>query len=76
MGLKYGFFQVTLPLDTTVVGDVCVCVYHARQQLGRVHSVPVLSLHFHTGFLSPNQHAIKFTRLVDNCVKTKIYFEK
>ncbi|CAB3243967.1 unnamed protein product [Arctia plantaginis] len=54
--------KVTLPLDTTVVGDVCVCVYHARQQLGRVHSVPVLSLHFHTGFLSPNQHAIKFTR--------------
>lgn len=54
--------KVTLALDTTVVGDVAVCVFHARQQLGRVHSVPILSLHFHTGFLSPNQHAIKFTR--------------
>ncbi|KAH9632192.1 hypothetical protein HF086_015224 [Spodoptera exigua] len=54
--------KVTLPLDTTVVGDVAVCVYHARQQLGRVHSVPVLSLHFHTGFLSVDQHHIKFNR--------------
>ncbi|XP_075970292.1 cyclin-G-associated kinase isoform X2 [Anticarsia gemmatalis] len=54
--------KVSLPLDTTVVGDVCVCVLHARQQLGRVHAVPVLALHFHTGFLAPTQHAIKFTR--------------
>ncbi|KAL0892397.1 hypothetical protein ABMA27_015518 [Loxostege sticticalis] len=54
--------KVTLPLDTTVVGDVAICVYHARQQLGRVHSVLMLELHFHTGFLEPAQHAVKFLR--------------
>ncbi|XP_013184450.1 cyclin-G-associated kinase [Amyelois transitella] len=54
--------KVTLPLDTTVTGDVSVCAYHARQQLGRVHSVPMLALHFHTGFLAHSQHAIKFNR--------------
>ncbi|XP_028034078.1 cyclin-G-associated kinase isoform X2 [Bombyx mandarina] len=54
--------KVTLPLDSTVTGDVCICVLHARQQLGRVLAVPVLSLHFHTGALSYDQHAIKFTR--------------
>ncbi|XP_053602975.1 cyclin-G-associated kinase isoform X2 [Plodia interpunctella] len=54
--------KVTLPLDTTVTGDVTVTAYHARQQLGRVHSVPMLSVAFHTGFLSYTQHAIKFNR--------------
>ncbi|XP_028159920.1 cyclin-G-associated kinase-like [Ostrinia furnacalis] len=54
--------KVTLPLDTTVVGDVAICVYHARQQLGRAHAVAMLELHFHTGFLEPTQHAIKFQR--------------
>ncbi|KAM3962866.1 cyclin-G-associated kinase isoform 2-T2 [Aphomia sociella] len=54
--------KVTLPLDTTLAGDVCVCVQHARLQLGRLHSVPILALHFHTGFLREDQHAIKFTR--------------
>lgn len=54
--------KVSLPLDTTVAGDVAVCVYHARTQLGRAHAVPVLSVHFHTGYLPPDQHAIKFTR--------------
>ncbi|XP_063621140.1 cyclin-G-associated kinase [Cydia splendana] len=54
--------KVTLPLDTTVCGDVLVVASHARQQLGRVHTVPMLSVSFHTGFLQPTQHAIKFTR--------------
>ncbi|XP_068630844.1 cyclin-G-associated kinase isoform X2 [Battus philenor] len=54
--------KVTLPLDSTVTGDVVISVHHARQQLGRVHSVPMLSVHFHTGFLAYDQHAIKFTR--------------
>ncbi|XP_026328227.1 cyclin-G-associated kinase isoform X2 [Hyposmocoma kahamanoa] len=54
--------KVTLPLDTTVVGDVLISVYHARQQLGRIHNVPILSVSFHTGFLAYDQHAIKFSR--------------
>ncbi|XP_013177988.1 PREDICTED: cyclin-G-associated kinase isoform X2 [Papilio xuthus] len=54
--------KVTLPLDSTVTGDVLISVYHARQQLGRVHAVPMLSVSFHTGYLAYDQHAVKFTR--------------
>ncbi|CAH2107597.1 unnamed protein product [Euphydryas editha] len=54
--------KVTLPLDATVVGDVTVVVTHARQQLGRLQRVPMLSVAFHTGFLDYDQHVIKFTR--------------
>ncbi|XP_050342382.1 cyclin-G-associated kinase [Nymphalis io] len=54
--------KVTLPLDSTVVGDVTVSVFHLRQQLGRLQRVPVLSVAFHTGFLDYDQHVIKFTR--------------
>ncbi|XP_045493731.1 cyclin-G-associated kinase [Colias croceus] len=54
--------KVTLPLDSTVTGDVLVVAYHARQQLGRLQRVPMLSVSFHTGFLAYDQHAIKFTR--------------
>ncbi|VVC92334.1 unnamed protein product, partial [Leptidea sinapis] len=56
--------KVTLPLDCTVTGDVVVCVHHARQQLGRLQRVPMLSVSFHCGFLSYDQHAIKFTRRI------------
>ncbi|XP_045764803.1 cyclin-G-associated kinase isoform X2 [Maniola jurtina] len=54
--------KVTLPLDSTVVGDVTVVLYHARQQLGRLQRVPMLAVAFHTGFLRYDQHVIKFTR--------------
>ncbi|XP_046960103.1 cyclin-G-associated kinase [Vanessa cardui] len=54
--------KVTLPLDCSVVGDVSVCVWHVRHQLGRLQRVPVLSVAFHTGFLHYDQHVIKFTR--------------
>ncbi|KAJ0180054.1 hypothetical protein K1T71_004645 [Dendrolimus kikuchii] len=54
--------KVSVSYGLTVVGDVCVCVYHARQQLGRVHSVPVVSVSFHTGALPYDQHVIKFNR--------------
>ncbi|XP_047515483.1 cyclin-G-associated kinase isoform X2 [Pieris napi] len=54
--------KVTLPLDATVSGDVVVVAYHARQQLGRLQRVPMLSVSFHTGFLAYDQHIIKFTR--------------
>ncbi|CAH1644154.1 unnamed protein product [Spodoptera littoralis] len=54
--------KVSLPLDVSVAGDVSLVVFHARHQLGRVQAVPVLSLHFHTGFLAVDQHHIKFNR--------------
>ncbi|CAH0727919.1 unnamed protein product, partial [Brenthis ino] len=54
--------KVTLPLDSTVVGDVTVAAYHLRQQLGRLQRVPMLAVAFHTGFLDYDQHVIKFTR--------------
>ncbi|XP_045446262.1 cyclin-G-associated kinase [Melitaea cinxia] len=54
--------KVTLPLDATAAGDVTVVVTHARQQLGRLQRVPMLSVAFHTGFLDYDQHVIKFTR--------------
>ncbi|CAH2236958.1 jg9455 [Pararge aegeria aegeria] len=55
--------KVTLQLDSTVVGDVTVVLYHARQQLGRLQRVPMLTVAFHTGFLRYDQHVIKFTSL-------------
>lgn len=66
--------QVTLPLDTTVVGDVVISVYHVRQQLGRIHTVPILSVSFHCGFLAYDQHAIKFARYVNYSVVTVLTF--
>ncbi|KAL4718369.1 hypothetical protein ACJJTC_004602, partial [Scirpophaga incertulas] len=54
--------KVSLPLATTVCGDVCVAVFHARQQLGRVLAVPLLALAFHTGFQDPHLHSLKFAR--------------
>lgn len=54
--------KVSIPLDTTVVGDVALVVYHARQHLGRVHGIQMMSLNFHTGFLELNQLAYKFHR--------------
>lgn len=60
--------QVTLPVDSTVCGDVTLVVLHARHQLGRLQRVPMMSVSFHTGFLAYDQHAIKFTRCVCVCV--------
>ncbi|XP_032510801.2 cyclin-G-associated kinase isoform X1 [Danaus plexippus] len=54
--------KVTLPVDSTVCGDVTLVVLHARHQLGRLQRVPMMSVSFHTGFLAYDQHAIKFTR--------------
>ncbi|GBP28989.1 Cyclin-G-associated kinase [Eumeta japonica] len=51
--------KVSIPVDASVVGDVLIAAYHARQQLGRVHAVPMFTVQFHTGFLSPQQLAIK-----------------
>ncbi|KAG7299615.1 hypothetical protein JYU34_016600 [Plutella xylostella] len=54
--------KVSLPLDTTVTGDVLVCVYHARHQLGRVHGVPMMSCQLHAGALRPDQRTLRLSR--------------
>lgn len=46
--------KVSLPLNVTVLGDVTVIVYHARQMLGRPVGIKILQLQIHTGFLAGN----------------------
>lgn len=38
--------------NATVLGDVSVMIYHARQQLGRVIGIKIASFYFHTGYVS------------------------
>ncbi|KAF6038325.1 GAK [Bugula neritina] len=59
---------VRLPIKPTVIfGDVCVIVSHARSSLGtkiqgKLSSVKMFQLRFHTGFVTRQTMALKFTK--------------
>ncbi|XP_054269563.1 cyclin-G-associated kinase-like isoform X1 [Macrosteles quadrilineatus] len=62
---KRAVFQITLPLNVTVVGDTTVVVYHARHVLGRPTGIKILQLQLHTGFIAGNTLTFNKTELDD-----------
>lgn len=55
-------FQIIVPVNIHLVGDVCVYVYHARKMMGKVMGVKVAQLQFHTGFIPEEDTSIKFSK--------------
>ncbi|XP_066992198.2 cyclin-G-associated kinase [Anabrus simplex] len=60
--------KVTLPLNVTVLGDVTLVAYHARQNLGGVMSqgrpigIKMAQLQFHTGFINEEDTSLRFSK--------------
>jgi hypothetical protein len=62
------FFQVLLPINTSVCGDVCIIIYHARNILGGVMTqgkatgIKICQVQFHTGFIPEEETCLKFNK--------------
>ncbi|XP_032241526.2 cyclin-G-associated kinase isoform X2 [Nematostella vectensis] len=59
--------KVTFPVNLTLQGDVTIIVYHGRSTLGgkvqgKMASMRVFLLQFHTGFINPNATKLKYSR--------------
>ena len=59
--------KVTFPVNLTLQGDVTVVVYHARSTLGgkvqgKMTSIRVFQLQFHTGFIKTSATKLKYSR--------------
>ncbi|GLV44488.1 auxilin [Carabus blaptoides fortunei] len=74
--------KCVLPVNTTVCGDVCVVVYHARHTLGGVMNqgrptgIKICQLQFHTGFISEEETSLKFVRSeLDELVEGHDHFQ-
>ena len=63
-----GVFQVTLPLNVTVLGDITLVAYHARNTLGGVMSsgrptgIKIAQVQFHTGFIAEEETSLRYTK--------------
>ena len=58
---------MSFPVNLTLQGDVTIVVYHARSTLGgkvqgKVTSMRVFLLQFHTGFIKPAAQKLKYSR--------------
>lgn len=57
-----------LPINTTVCGDVCVIVYHARNVLGGVMSagkatgIKIAQIQFHTGYIPEEETMLRYSK--------------
>ncbi|CAH1774732.1 unnamed protein product [Owenia fusiformis] len=59
--------KATIPLNVSVGGDVTIVVYHARSTFGgkvqgKITSMKILQIQFHTGFIHPESKSTKFSR--------------
>jgi len=60
--------KVTLPLNVTVVGDITLVAYHARNVLGGVMSsgrptgIKIAQVQFHTGFIPEEETSLRYTK--------------
>lgn len=60
--------KVTLPLNVTVVGDITLVGYHARNVLGGVMSsgrptgIKIAQVQFHTGFIPEEETSLRYTK--------------
>ncbi|KAF7282230.1 hypothetical protein GWI33_003030 [Rhynchophorus ferrugineus] len=57
-----------LPLNTTICGDVCIVIYHARNILGGVMTqgkatgIKICQVQFHTGYIPEEETSIRFPK--------------
>lgn len=60
--------KVTLPLNVTVLGDITLVAYHARNVLGGVMSsgrptgIKIAQVQFHTGFIPEEETSLRYTK--------------
>jgi cyclin G-associated kinase len=60
--------KVLLPINTSVCGDVCIIIYHARNILGGVMTqgkatgIKICQVQFHTGFIPEEETCLKFNK--------------
>ena len=59
--------KVSFPVNLTLQGDVTVVVYHGRSTLGgkvqgKMTSMRVFMLQFHTGFIKTSAQKLKYSR--------------
>ena len=67
--------KVSFPVNLTLQGDVTIVVYHGRSTLGgkvqgKVTSMRVFMLQFHTGFIKPSAQKLKYSRYVMSRVES------
>lgn len=59
---------MTLPLNVTVMGDITLVAYHARNTLGGVMSsgrptgIKIAQIQFHTGFIAEEETSLRYTK--------------
>ncbi|CAH1155898.1 unnamed protein product [Phaedon cochleariae] len=57
-----------LPINTTLCGDVCIIVYHARNVLGGVMTqgkatgIKICQIQFHTGYIPEEETCLRFSK--------------
>lgn len=57
-----------LPISTTVCGDVCIIIYHARNVFGGVMTqgkatgIKICQIQFHTGYIPEEETSIRFSK--------------
>lgn len=59
--------KVSFPVNLTLQGDVTIVVYHGRSTLGgkvqgKMTSMRVFMLQFHTGFIKTSAQKLKYSR--------------
>ncbi|XP_031568083.1 cyclin-G-associated kinase-like [Actinia tenebrosa] len=59
--------KITFPINLTLIGDVTIIVYHGRSTLGgkvqgKMASIRVFQVQFHTGFINPNATKLKYSK--------------
>lgn len=59
-----------MQLNTTICGDVCIVVYHARNILGGVMTqgkatgIKICQIQFHTGYIAEHDTVLHFQKYV------------
>ncbi|ELU08049.1 hypothetical protein CAPTEDRAFT_20343 [Capitella teleta] len=59
--------KASIPLNTSVSGDITIIVYHARSTFGgkvqgKITSMKMFQMQFHSGFVDQDCKSVKFTR--------------
>lgn len=60
--------KITIPLNVTLIGDITIVAYHARNMLGGVMSqgkptgIKIAQVQFHSGFIQESETSLTFNR--------------
>ncbi|XP_034247593.1 cyclin-G-associated kinase isoform X2 [Thrips palmi] len=75
--------RITIPLNVTLIGDITIVAYHARNMLGGVMSqgkptgIKIAQVQFHSGFIQENETSLTFNRnVLDDMADPEHYQDK